>query len=79
VTVDQDDEAERVIARRVADAENRIGGRTKADHLAFDQRIRQQPADKTSTSGYTARKLRQAVVWREILDPPVSLRDSVDP
>ena len=31
-------------------------------------------ADKTATRGYTARQLRDAVVWREILGPPVSLR-----
>ncbi len=47
---------------------------TKADHRAFDERIRQEPADKTATKGYTARQLRDAVVWREILGPPVSLR-----
>ena len=77
--VDQDDEAERVAARRISAAEGRDRGHSKADHLAFDQRIKREPADKTSTRGYTVRKLREAVVWREILGPPVSLRDSVDP
>ena len=79
VTVDQDDQAERVVARRIAEAEGRDRALTKADHLAFDQRIRQEPADKTATSAYSTRRLRQAVVWREILGPPVSLRDSTDP
>jgi hypothetical protein len=78
VTVDLDDEGERVAARRIAEAEGRIGPLTRTDHLAFDQRIRQEPADKTATRGYTASRLRDAVVWREILGPPVSLRDPGD-
>lgn len=72
--VDQDDEAERIVARRIAAAEAQGKPLTKADHRAFDARIRQEPADKTATRGYTARQLRDAVVWREILGPPVSLR-----
>jgi hypothetical protein len=76
---DQDDDAERLVARRISAADDRDRGHSKADHLAFDKRIRQEPADKTDTRGYTARKLRDAVVWREILGPPVSLRDSIDP
>jgi hypothetical protein len=73
--VDQDDEAERIVARRIAAAEAQDKPLTKADHRAFDARIRQEPADKTATRGYTARQLRDAVVWREILGPPVSLRE----
>jgi hypothetical protein len=72
--VDQDDEAERVIQRRLAAAETNLTPLTDADHQAFDQRIRQEPADKTATRAYTAKQLRDAVVWREILGPPVSLR-----
>jgi hypothetical protein len=74
VEVDQDDEAERIVARRLAAAEAQGKPLTKADHRAFDERIRQEAADKTATKGYTARQLRDAVVWREILGPPVSLR-----
>ena len=72
--VDQDDEAEQIVARRMAAAEAQGKPLTKADHRAFDARIRQEPADKTATQGYTTRQLRDAVVWREILGPPVSLR-----
>ena len=75
VEVDQDDEAERIVARRMAAAEAQGEPLTKADHRAFDERIRQEAADKTATKGYTARQLRDAVVWREILGPPVSLRE----
>jgi hypothetical protein len=74
--VDQDDEAEQIAARRIAAAEARSGPLTKADHFTFDQRIRQEPADHTGTTGFTAAKLRQAVVWKEILGPPLGLRDS---
>jgi hypothetical protein len=72
--VDQDDEAERVIARRLAAAEANAAPRTRTDRVALDPRIRQEPADKTATRAYTTRQLREAVVWREILGPPVSMR-----
>jgi hypothetical protein len=71
--VDRDDEAEAVEARRVAAAAARGGSLTRADHLAFDQRIRAEPADHTAVRGYTVQQLRDAVVWREILGPPKSL------
>ena len=76
---DQDTDAEQLVARRIAAGEKRSGALTEADHLAFEQRIRQEPADKTATAARDPRRLRNAVIWREILGPPVSLRDSVDP
>jgi hypothetical protein len=76
--VDQDDEAEQIAARRIAAAEARSGPLTGVDHLTFDQRIRQEPADHTATTAFSAAKLRQAVVWREILGPPLGLRDPSD-
>jgi hypothetical protein len=72
--VNQDTGAAQVAARRIAAAAARSGPLTKADHLAFDQRIRQQPADATAVRGLTPEELRRAVVWREVLGPPVSLR-----
>jgi len=72
--VDQDDEAERLEQKRMAAAEANQRALTDADHEAFEQRIRQEPAEKTATRGYTTRQLRQAMVWREILGPPVSMR-----
>lgn len=74
VEVDQDDDAERLVARRIAAAEARSAPRTRADHQEFDQRIRQEPADKTATRALRLRQVRDALVWREILGPPVSLR-----
>jgi hypothetical protein len=75
VRVDRDDEAGEFEARRIQAAAARDHTRTKADHLAFDQRIRQEPAEHTATRAYSTQQLRDAVVWREILGPPVSLRE----
>jgi hypothetical protein len=77
--VDADDEAEAIAARRIAAAEANARPLDAADHRVFDARIRQQPADATATKGYSMRRLRDAMVWREILGPPVSLREPSDP
>jgi hypothetical protein len=76
--VDLDDEAEQVVARRLRAADANLAPRTKADHRAFDQRIRQEPADATGVAASRITRLRDAVVWREILGAPVSLRDDDD-
>ena len=73
--VSQDDSASSVVARRIAAAEARSGALTKVDHAAFDQRIRTQPADATAVRVPTPAELRRAIVWREVLGPPVSLRE----
>jgi hypothetical protein len=73
--VDRDDEAGNVEAQRIQAAAARDTARTRTDHLAFDQRIRKEAADHTAAPMYTGRQLRDAVVWREILGPPVSERD----
>lgn len=73
--VDHDDQAGNIEAGRIQAAAARDSARTKADHIAFDQRIRQEPADHTAARAYTPQQLRDAMVWREILGPPVSLRD----
>jgi hypothetical protein len=73
--VSQDEGAERLVARRIAAADARSGAHSRVDHAAFDQRIRQQPADATAVRSVTSEQLRRAVVWREVLGPPVGLRD----
>ena len=45
----------------------------RAGHVELDL-TRHKPADKTATPAYTAQRLRDAV-WREILGPPVGLRE----
>ena len=75
VEYDQDSGAEDLLRKRIADAEARSGPRKRGEHVAFDARIRQQPADHTAVRRYNVAQLRNAVVWREILGPPVSERD----
>jgi hypothetical protein len=71
----QDEGAEQTVAGRIKAAAARDTAHTKAKHAKFDEQIRQQPADHTAVRGYTAQELRRAVVWREILGPPVSMRE----
>jgi hypothetical protein len=75
VEYDQDSGAEELVRRRIAAAEARSGPLRRADHKAFDARIRQEPADHTAVRRYTPAQLRDAIVWREILGPPVSERE----
>ena len=72
--VDHDDEAEQIVARRIKAAAARDTAQSPVDHVAFDERIRQQPAEHTAARPYSVKQLRDAVVWREILGRPVSLR-----
>jgi hypothetical protein len=70
----QDEGAATLVARRIAAAESRSGALTKADHRLFDERIRAEPADATAVRTPTAAELRQAIIWREVLGPPIALR-----
>ena len=72
---DQDSEAEAIAQRRIEAARARDRALGKADHTAFDARIRQEAADHTAVRRYTPAQLRDAIVWREILGRPVSERD----
>jgi hypothetical protein len=72
--VDQDDEAEEIESRRIKAAAARDVARSPVDRFDFNASIRQEPAEHTATRGYTTKQLRDAMVWREILGPPVSLR-----
>jgi hypothetical protein len=71
---DQDTEAEAIVQRRIEAARTRDRALNKADHSAFDARIRPEVADHTAVRQYTPAQLRDAIVWREILGPPVSER-----
>jgi hypothetical protein len=72
--VDFDDEAEAIAQRRIRAAAQRDRSLSRADHRAFDSKIRAVP-DKTVVAKPKQISLRQAVIWREILGPPVALRD----
>jgi hypothetical protein len=75
VAYDQDSEAEAVVQRRIDAARARDRALGSADHKVFDAKIRQEAADHTAVRPYTAAQLRDAIVWREILGPPVSERE----
>jgi hypothetical protein len=63
---------------RMAYAEVRSKALSKGDHAAFDARIRapqtvqKVQADKATTA--RTMELRKAMIWREVLGPPVALR-----
>jgi hypothetical protein len=69
-----DDRAEAASRARIEAARLRDEALNDADHAAFDRRIR---AGGAAANRKAPRRiaLRDAVVWREILGPPVSLRD----
>jgi hypothetical protein len=72
---DQDSEAEAIVQRRIEAARARDRALDKSDHRAFDAKVRQEVADHTAVRRYTPAQLRDAVVWREILGPPVAERE----
>jgi hypothetical protein len=72
--VDQDDEAADIEARRIQAAAARDAVSLKRERAVVDTHILREPADHTAAPTYTPRQLREAVVWREILGPPVGLR-----
>ena len=79
VAYDQDTGAEELVQRRIDAAGARSGGLTREDHARFDKVIRTAPppavADRTGVARRQARlSVREAFVWKEILDQPVGLR-----
>lgn len=77
--VDFDDEAEAIAQRRIRAAQSRDKALGRQDHKVFDAKIRAVVADNTRVSRPSLASLKQAIVWREILGPPVSLRKPSDP
>jgi len=71
----QDDDAENLVQRRILAAAARDSAKAIVEHRRLDPRISKEQTDHTATRAYTAQQLRHAVIWREILGPPVSLRD----
>jgi hypothetical protein len=71
--VDLDDEAAEVEVRRIEAAEARNRPQLRVRPAAQEQ-IKAEPAEHTAARGQTVKQLRDAIVWREILDPPVSER-----
>lgn len=71
--LDQDDDAEAVVQRRIEAAEARNREHREVDHRAFHARIRGGAAAPGAAQRYSPAKLREAVIWREILGPPKAL------
>jgi hypothetical protein len=81
VAYDEDTGAEELVQRRIKAGEDRSHALTRADHARFDRSIRvvEAPAaavaDRTGVARRQARlSVREAFVWKEILDKPVGLR-----
>jgi len=72
--VARDQQIEAVTARRLREAEARNQALTLADHKAFDRKVRAAP---TAAPRRTRRRppMQQAMIWREVLGPPIALRD----
>jgi len=74
--VDLDDAADEVVRRRLREAEARNRALSPEDHRKFDERIRRKAPLVPEAPRLVRRAaipLRQAVMWREILGPPVAL------
>lgn len=74
VVVDQDEAIEALAAKRLEWSESRSRPHTKADHRAFDSKIR-MPEPTLPTGLDRIAELRRMIVWQEVLGKPVSLRD----
>ena len=75
---DLDDQAEIVIRKRRAEVERRNRMTAEEDHAAFDAAIRQAPDSAEggpATPAPPLDRLRTLFVWREILGPPVGMRE----
>jgi len=69
-----------VARRRRLEAARRERPRTDKDHADFDARIRAEP-DHTAVAPAPRAdlaRLRQAMIWNELLGPPVSMRGGQD-
>ncbi len=76
--VDRAAEVQALERQRLAVADARNRELTDADHAAFEAKIRARD-ERTASSpaaapGLTARQLRDAVLWQEILGPPRGLQ-----
>ena len=71
--LDHDDDAEALVQRRIDAAEARNREHREVDHRAFHTRIREGEAAPGAAQRHSPSKLREAVIWREILGPPKGL------
>lgn len=74
VRVDHDALAEDIVRGRKESAASRDGAIGPADHRAFDEQIRKGEGAVAAPGGIAIADMRKAIVWRELLGPPVSMR-----
>jgi hypothetical protein len=74
VVVDLDDAGAAAAARRIKEAEARNRPHAAVDHRAFDERIRVAEATHEAER-FDPERLKQAIIWREILGPPKALQE----
>ncbi|MDX2058222.1 MAG: hypothetical protein SFV24_10505 [Gemmatimonadales bacterium] len=77
--VDQDDQAEALLARRVKWAEDHGKRLSLADHRAFDKQIREAQPVVPDPAIARRNLIRQRMIWGEILGPPLALRPPREP
>ena len=78
VTLDHDDDVERVVRARRREVETRNRALAGEDHEVFDARMRQEaarPADEGRGTRDERAALRRLIVWQEILGRPVGMRE----
>jgi hypothetical protein len=76
-----DAEAEAVHQRRLAWVEDRDRAGPRQDHRRVGERIGDPQVEEAGPGPVVSdriRRLRQGIVWRELLGPPVALRDPAD-
>jgi hypothetical protein len=71
--VDHDAEAESIVQRRIEAAQARDREHREVDHQSFHARIRGDQPKPGTDRRHNIGRLREAVVWREILGPPKGL------
>jgi hypothetical protein len=70
VVVDQDDQGEAIVRRRIEAAEARNRPSTLADHRRFDQMVRAPGPEPVPVRKARRASMREAFVWREVLGKP---------
>jgi len=73
--IDYDDDAVALVQRRVDAAHLRDGALDPEDHRRFDGAIRTTKPAAAPVPESRAMALRRAMVWHEVLSPPLSIRD----
>lgn len=72
IEIDRDDDVEALVQRRIDVAQARNRGWQASDHASFDEKIRQ--AAPVAAANKPRSALQRAMIWREVLNPPVGLR-----